>query len=199
MKHPNIAEKIIQLKNDDLSFRNKLIQDGILEQGYHPEMEAIHIRNAEQLEEIINSIGYPTISKVGKEASQAAWLIIQHAISLPSFMKKCADHLDLAVKEEDADPKQLAYLTDRIAIFEGRPQKYGTAFDWDANGELSPQLYDDAKLVDARRQKLDMNTLAEQTKVIREQAKKENQSPPKNLAERSEQYYQWRKAVGWII
>jgi len=35
--------------------------------------------------------------------------------------------------------------------------------------------------------------------VIREQAKKEDKSPPKNLVERSEQYDQWRKAVGWII
>lgn len=40
-------------------------------------------------EEIIDTIGYPTIAKVGKAASEAAWLIVQHAISEPKLMKRC--------------------------------------------------------------------------------------------------------------
>ena len=198
MDYSIVAKKIIKLKNIDISFRDKLIDEGQLGKGYHPEMEALHIHNAEQLNEIIETIGYPTIDKVGVEANNAAWLIIQHAISLPYFMKMCAEQLRQAVKNQQADPQQLAYLSDRIAIFEGRPQLYGTSFDWDEYGELSPQLYDDIVKVDARRRDLGMNSLSEQTKVIREQARREYQSPPDNIVERNKEYQHWRQRVGWI-
>jgi len=198
MMYPDIAQRIVDLKNEDLAFRDKLIRQDELEEGYHPDMEAIHIRNAKELEGIIKAVGYPTIAKVGKAASHAAWLIIQHAISLPLFMKMSAEQLAIAVDENQADPKELAYLTDRIAVFEGRPQLYGTSFDWDDNGALSPQPYDDIERVDARRKKLGMNLLSEQTKVIRERAIDENQLPPENIVERSRKYDQWRRDVGWI-
>jgi hypothetical protein len=58
-------------------------------------------------------------------------------------MKKCKMLCENAVNENKADPKNLAYLTDRIAVFEGEPQLYGTQFDWDENRELSPNLFDD--------------------------------------------------------
>lgn len=198
MMYPDIAQRIVDLKNEDLAFRDKLIRQDELEEGYHPDMEAIHIRNAKELEGIIKAVGYPTIAKVGEAASHAAWLIIQHAISLPLFMKMSAEQLAIAVDENQADPKELAYLTDRIAVFEGRPQLYGTSFDWDDNGALSPQPYDDIERVDARRKKLGMNLLSEQTKVIRERAIDENQLPPENIVERSRKYDQWRRDVGWI-
>ncbi len=87
-------------------------------------MEQIHIENSEKLEKIINAIGYPTIDKVGIEANEAAWLIIQHAISQPRFMKKCTELLSIEVSRKNADPKQMAYLMNRIAVFEGKPQLF---------------------------------------------------------------------------
>jgi hypothetical protein len=42
---------------------------------YNPEIEKVHRNNAENLREIIGLIGWPTISKVGVEASEAAWLV----------------------------------------------------------------------------------------------------------------------------
>ena len=45
---------------------------------------------------------------------------------------------------------QLAYLEDRIAFFEGRPQVYGTQFDWDEQGQLSPLPIKDEANVDER-------------------------------------------------
>ena len=86
--YKDIAAKIIAMKDEDLRVRDSLIKKGQLEGGYHPEMEKVHNNNAKQLDKIIDEIGYPTINKVGKEASEAVWLIIQHAISQPTFMKK---------------------------------------------------------------------------------------------------------------
>lgn len=197
MNYPFIAEQIIHLKKADLKLRDRLIQDGLLGEGYNEEMKELHNNNARELEEIIKSIGYPSIDKVGKEANEAAWLIIQHAIGQPDFMRKCLSLLENAVLENKANPMNLAYLTDRIAVFEEKPQRYGTQFDWDEQGELSPQPFDDLHLVNQRRKAIGLNTLEEQTEIIRTQAKHENESPPKDFEKRKKEIEAWRKEVGW--
>ncbi len=186
-----MAEKIVDLKNADLALREKLIQSGQLSNGYNEEMKELHNRNAIVLSDIIDIIGYPTIDKVGKEADEATWLIIQHSIEQPDFMRKCAKLLEKAVSENNADPKSLAYLTDRIAVFEGKEQLYGTQFDWDEQGNLSPSPFDDLNKVNKRRKSVGLNTLEEQTNIIRKQAENENQLPPTNLKKRKQEIEEW--------
>jgi len=197
VKYENIADKIINLKNADLTLRDKLIKSGELSAGYNEKMKAMHNHNAQVIDEIIDDIGYPTIDKVGEEASEAAWLIIQHAIGQPDFMRKCAKLLELAVNEDKAKPINLAYLKDRIAIQQGTPQLYGTQFDWDENGEMSPSPVDDVKNVNQRRKSIGLNTLEEQTQMIRRRTEKENEFPPSDYAERKNEIDTWRKSVGW--
>lgn len=198
MLHPAIATTIIALKNADLALRDTLIDNHQLGEGYNKEMEKLHISNAAKLEDIIDTIGYPTIEKVGKEASEAAWLVIQHAISKPAFMKKALKMLEAAAKECSAYRKQLAYLSDRIATFEDSPQLYGTQFDWDEHGKLSPKPCDNIAKVDARRKVIGLNSLAEQTAIMRTQAIREHETPPANLEQRRFEMNAWRRKVGWI-
>jgi len=197
MDYKSIAENIIGLKNADLALREKLIQSGQLSNGYNEEMKELHNRNAKILGEIIDTIGYPTLDKVGKEATEATWLIIQHSIGQPEFLKKCVKMLEKAVSENKADPKSLAYLSDRIAVFEGKEQLYGTQFDWDEYGILSPNHFDDLTKVNERRKSIGLNTLEEQTEIIRKQAENENQSPPTDLEKRKQEIEEWKRNVGW--
>lgn len=197
MDYKSMAERIIELKNADLAWRDKLVQSGQLSEGYNEEMKALHNSNAKVLNDIIDAIGYPTIDKVGKESNEAAWLIIQHAIGQPAFMKKCAKLLDVAVRENKADPVDLAYLTDRIAVFEGKPQLYGTQFDWDENGTLSPNKFDDINKVNERRKSIGLNTLEEQTEIIRKRMQDEKQKPPADYEKRKQEIEEWKKSVGW--
>lgn len=198
MDYTKFAIRIIDLKNADLKLRAKLIDEGRLGDGYNEEMEVMHNKNAQVLRGIIEHIGYPTTKKVGIKASEAAWLIIQHSIGQPSFMRACCQLLQEAVDAGAADPSQLAYLTDRIAVFEGRPQLYGTQFDWDENGELSPNTYDDIMKVAQRRKSIQLNTLEEQIEIMRQRVADERQGPPKKLEERNRTYNEWRKRVGWL-
>lgn len=198
MIYEDIAKNIIDLKNADLALRDELIQRGELGERYNEEMRALHNKNARVLNEIIESIEYPTVTKVGKEGSEAAWLVIQHAIEQPQFMKKCAQLLQIAVHENEADPKSLAYLTDRIAVFEGKPQSYGTQFDWDENGNLSANAFGDLIEVNKRRKALGLNTIEEQTELMRRNARNENHYAPKNFEERKREIELWKKRVGWI-
>ncbi len=197
MDYKSIAKEIIELKKADLTLRDKLAQSGQLSEGYHEKMKELHNKNAKTLNNIIDKIGYPTTDKVGKEANEATWLVIQHSIGQPKFMKKCAKLLKRAVSENKAEPKDLAYLTDRIAVFEEKPQLYGTQFDWDENGKLSPNPFDDLAKVNKRRKSIGLHTLEEQIQIIRRQAKNENQSPPKDFEQRRQEIEQWKKNVGW--
>lgn len=199
MKYNSIATKILELEAADLALREKLIREGRLSEGYDEEMKALHDQHAELLSEIIDDIGYPTIEKVGEAASSAAWLIIQHAIGKPWFMRKGRRLLENAVADNKANPLHLAYLDDRIAVNEGHLQRYGTQFDWDENGELSPNPLDDLAKVNARRKALGLNTVAEQTEIIRRRAEQEHQTPPDNPEKRQREIEYWRRQTGWII
>ncbi len=198
MDHQNFAKRIIQLKAADLALRDELLQKGQLGNGYHEEMEQLHNENAEKLSAIIVVIGYPTIDRVGKEASEAAWLVIQHAISQPAFMKKCAMLLAQAVNEGKAAPINLAYLTDRIAVFEEQPQLYGTQFDWNENGQLVPNRFDDLRKVNQRRKAIGLNTIAAQTALMQQRMSNENQRAPEDFIQRKIEMEAWKKKVGWI-
>lgn len=193
-----ISQTILRLKEKDDKLRAKLIENKTLSNGYNREMKAIHNSNAKKLNRIIDVIGFPTSEKIGEEASNAAWLIIQHSIGQPDFMKKWAALMEIEVKNGQADKINFAYLTDRIAVFEGNPQRYGTQFDWDENGEMSPAKIDEYDKVNERRKAIGLNSLEEQIKVMRERVKTENQRPPKDYEERKREYDEWRKSVGWI-
>lgn len=161
-------------------------------------MKALHNANAALLSAIIDRIGYPTEDRVGKEAAATAWLVIQHAIEQPGFMKKCSKLLESAVEENRADPVSLAYLADRIAVFENRLQRYGTQFDWDGNGQLSPNPMDSLDRANERRKAIGLNSIEEQTALMRQRAKSENQAPPTDSEERKKEMEAWKKKAGWI-
>lgn len=70
MDYKHASNTIIDLQNRDLELRDRLMQSGELAEGYNKEMEKIHNENAQLLEGIIDKIGYPSIDKVGKQASE---------------------------------------------------------------------------------------------------------------------------------
>ncbi|KAF2328121.1 DUF6624 domain-containing protein [Flavobacterium ginsenosidimutans] len=182
----NIARELIEMARHDLEVREALLKEGKLSPGYNPDMERVHKKNAQRLEEIIDSIGYPTKSSVGEEASQAAWLIVQHAISLPLFMKRCYALISEAANE--VSPQNFAYLHDRICYFEGRPQKFGTQFD--ARGMYPVE--DKAEMIRLRRELQlaphDEESIAEFMASVHKM----------NLHPHDQEFNRWRKQVGWI-
>ncbi|GAB4043637.1 DUF6624 domain-containing protein [Spirosoma jeollabukense] len=143
----DVAHELIQLAQHDGVVRERLLVENKLSDGYNPEMEAVHRANAARLREIIFSIGWPTRSKVGAEASDAAWLIVQHSIGEASFMRD--SYQWMLDSMDDINPQNVAYLYDRICYFEGKPQRYGTQYD---NGKLYP--VEDKAMVNVLREEL---------------------------------------------
>jgi hypothetical protein len=102
------------------------MDEGKLGGFYVPEMEAIHRHNAARLREIIGEHGWPHEEIAGEDGAKAAWLIAQHAIGEPDFQRQTLVLLKKHTAEGKLPAWQAAYLEDRIAVQEGRPQRYGT-------------------------------------------------------------------------
>lgn len=186
MTYP-FEKELIDLAEHDLAVREKLFSEGKLAKGYHPEMERVHKANAKILREIINEIGFPTLSKVGSKASDAAWLIIQHSIGEPEFMKAC--YKMMAENGFDVNPKNQAYLYDRIQVFQGKPQKYGTQLI--AGG--IPYPVENKENLNKERENVNLPSLSEN---------EIHQIPdPEEIPEingKDPEYLIWRKKVGWV-
>lgn len=194
----DFANQIIAMHKADEQLRTKLLQSGELFEGYNKEMEALHIKNANQLNQLMIIYGYPTIEKVGEQANYSAWIIIQHAISLPLFMKQCAQTLHSYAGEHLAYAKQYAYLIDRILFFEDKPQLYGTQYDCNENGEMQMHAVDDEHKANERRKAIGLNSIEEQRLRIQAETKLEQAVAPKNLNQRNKEMLAWKQKVGWV-
>jgi hypothetical protein len=190
-----LRDKIISMRNKDLEMRESLLKEGSLYDGYAEEMEAIHIRNAEELKIIIDQYGWPGKSLVGKEGATSAFWIAQHSISKPGLQRKFLVELKKAVAKGEATPNQEACLEDRILFNEGKPCKYGMLFDWDDDGNLIANV-DDEALANERRAKLGLSTLSEALKKHKEEIENEGGGPPKDIKKHKQLGLEWAKRVG---
>jgi hypothetical protein len=184
--------------DEDHRIRTELAADGSLFRGYAERMAEVHTRNAAELAAIIDQVGWPGFSLVGAEGAEAAWVILQHAIGSPALQRKCVPLLAEAIARGEMAPHHLAYLEDRICFFERRPQRYGTGFDWDEQGQLSPWTLDEPDKVDQYRAEMGLSPLAEQIKQIRRNIEASGEKPPADFQQHQAKMLAWAKSVGWL-
>jgi hypothetical protein len=119
--------------------------------------QAIDGEDLKQFKEIIAACGWPKT----KQDTHSAWLLVQHADSDPAFQRHARGLVEESVKAGIAAPRDLAYLSDRIAAHEGRPQEYGTQFSQSDRCHLALDPVDDRALVNRRRLAVGLQSLEE--------------------------------------
>lgn len=194
----HFRQKLLDLKKRDQETRTRLVETGVLFDGYHEEMAKVHEENAGQLAMIIEEVGWPGHSVVGEEGAKAAWLIAQHAIGIPEFQRYCLELIRQAVQQGEMPPQLEAYLTDRILFNERKPQMYGTIYDWDEHGEMSPWPIQDPDTIDTRRARVGLPPLAQDIQRMKEQAHQEGNTPPPDHEARQQEIEAWAIKVGWL-
>ena len=103
-----------------------------------------------------------------------------------------------AIANGEAEPWQAAMLEDRIRLLEGRFQVYGTQFDWDEEGELSPYPpIEDLDHLEERRKKAGLRPMVEEIRMKREAMARSNEKPPQDLVKRRRKMDDWARSVGW--
>lgn len=145
----SIANEILEMERVDQHMREMAKED--------PDEWRIEIdlKHTKRMKEIIEEIGWPTISKVGETASHASWLLVQHADHDLVFQKECLGLLS-QMSSGDIQLREIGYLEDRIRCADGLPQRYGTQFFVDQAGRFGPKPIENTEDLNARRQALAM-------------------------------------------
>lgn len=128
--------------------------------------------NADWLKTVIADKGWPTYSQVGHDGAKAAWLIVQHADHDPAFQAEALPLVEHAAKAGEADLPDLALLTDRVLLAQGKPQRYGSQFTTAGNGTMELRPTEDMDGLDARRQAMGLQPLAQYKATLSEAYRK---------------------------
>lgn len=112
--------------------------------------------------------GWYRISAFHPSASNAAWLMIQHADRDPAFQQEMLVMLEPLAAEGEVEPSSYAYLFDRVAVNAGRPQRYGTQGRCIAKDVWEPFELEQPERVQALRDSVQIGSLAEYADHMRQ-------------------------------
>jgi hypothetical protein len=152
-----------QIRQEWLSLERKPTATPIENDALQERWRSVDRENLKQLKAIILACGWPK----EKAGSHSAWLLAQHADSDVAFQRQARDLLAESVKAGIAAPRDLAYVADRIAANEGRPQEYGTQFSQPDRCTLKLKTVDDIELVKRRRLAIGLRSLEEYEAEVR--------------------------------
>ena len=134
-------------------------------------VEAIDKADTAAVHRIITADGWPGKAMVGEDGAHAAWLLVQHADLDRPLQKDVLARMKPMIATGEVSEVDYAYLDDRVAVAEHRPQRYGTQFD----AHQQPQPIEDEGHLDERRKAIGMPSMAEYREMMRKMY-----GPPKN-------------------
>ncbi len=127
--------------------------------------------NMERLKALIARCGWPTKAAHGEQAPEDAWLLAQHADRDLAFQKQVLVLIEeAAAASGEGINKSFAYLYDRVAAAEQRPQRYGTQL-FSPSGkacDLAFKPLDDRQKVEERRAQLGLPSLEGYLRIVKE-------------------------------
>ena len=107
--------------------------------------------NTRTLRAWLEHLDWFTVSRFGAQADHNAWLLVQHADRDVAFQRDVLARLTKLVDQQETARDNYAYLYDRVAVNDGKPQRYGTQGRCTGPGRWEPRPIEDAAHVDERR------------------------------------------------
>jgi hypothetical protein len=175
-----LAEKIDSLYTVDQSvqtdiqkaFEKKVPFDSV--QKLQTIEKGVFDRHIPIIKQIIAENGYPTIKKVGADASHHFFALIQHSDSDPAFQVSLLPILKKLADKGEIQKKDYAFLYDRVQRNMGKKQLYGTQLSFDSKGNLFdstnkiiiPKDLTDPANVDKRRAKMGLEPLEQYYETV---------------------------------
>ena len=152
--HPSLQQDLLALK--------KLDQDALIEKKLsQEELLSLQTANTVKLKNLVHQYGWPSISKVGKDAAQGAWLLVQHADNDRAWQRQALMMMEQLVVSGDIDKSNIAYLRDRLSMAENQTQLYGSQGRCVEKNLWQPFTIIDSGKVEIRRSEMNMTTLPE--------------------------------------
>lgn len=145
---------------------------------HRAQLELVERDNASRLGALMAACGWPRSSVEGLEAARRAWLIAQQRSEDLPFQRQVVRQLELAALDGEASVIHLATASDRLAVKEGRPQRYGTQLRQVDSCVWDYYPLEDTARVEARRRRLGLPSLADHKRSINAMIITENCPPP---------------------
>lgn len=192
-----LRQELLAMDAEDQRVRDELARAGSLFHGYHPRMEEVHRRNAARLRQVIAAHGWPGRTLVGEDGAFAAWRILQHSIGEPPFMRGTLPLLWEAARAGEIPAWHAAFLEDRVRMYEGRPQLYGTQFFPGEDGAPQPHEIAEPADLDRRRAEVGLEPFSQRLAAMRAQAAAEPKLAPAERVRFLRDYEDWLRRTGW--
>jgi hypothetical protein len=161
LKAPDVRTQLLAMVDVDQAQRNAWIDAHKRNAGSAEEAPLLAAmtdgdkQRTAALHAIVDELGWPGKTQVGEDGAHAAWLLVQHADRDPDFAKRALGLMEPLVKPGEVDARDYAYLYDRVAVHDNRPQRYGTQFK-----DGYPNPIEDEAHVDERRVAIGLGTMA---------------------------------------
>jgi hypothetical protein len=117
------------------------------------QMQLVDQEHYPRILEIYKKYGWPTISLVGKETARNYWLLVQHQPL--KFQKMVLLDMERAAAKGEASKADFAELYDRVMVYEGKPQRWGTQARCE-DGKAVLYKVDDPANLDHRRAEMNL-------------------------------------------
>lgn len=160
--NPALREELLEMSRVDQEARTRDFKGLEENKQMAADMQRIDAANTLRLHEIVEEFGWPTISMVGEDGAKAAWLLIQHADHDVDFQAKCLGLMEELIASGGVRKKDVAYLTDRVLLNQGKEQIFGTQFQSRDNGNwFGPRPLANPEGVEERRHEYGLKPFAE--------------------------------------
>lgn len=120
VRNPALRQELLKRAEQDQTIRNELISKGVAQPdpSAMSRMQAIDASNTEWMRSIIRQHGWPGPELVGKDGTEAAFLLVQHA-DLP-LQKEVLPRVEQAFRIGSLPAHSYTLLIDRVRVREGR-------------------------------------------------------------------------------
>src|SRR5215813_9541145 len=164
--NPALRQELLQRVEQDQAIRNELIKKGMEhpDQSILARMQAIDASNTERMKAIVRQYGWPGPGLVGRDGTDAAFLLVQHANL--AFQTEMLPLVEKAYKRGELSGQSYALLLDRVLVGEGKRQVYGTQAKLKGK-EFVPDPIEDEANVDKRRAEVGLPPLSEYLKALK--------------------------------
>ena len=189
-----LRSELLAMTSEDERLHTELSDAGALTGRYVPGLQALHEKNAARLREILASHGWPNEAIVRSDGAYAAWLIVQHAIGDPSLQRQVLPLLQKEASQGRVPEWHAAYLADRIAMYEQRPQRYGTQWlDDPQDGRTRPWPLEEPERVNILRESVGLGPM----RPIPEQGPALPPEEQQSMRNNQRWWQDWLASRGW--
>jgi hypothetical protein len=160
-----LRRELVEMGRLDQEVREGFSPERVQDTAYMRRMSSVDSAHTARIREILATHGWPGVSRVGAEAANAAFLLVQHTPD--NALQAQALRMMQAAPPGDVPLPDLALLTDRVRVRQGLPQLYGSQFSA-VDGRWIADPIEDVARLDERRASMGLPPMAEYIRLIAE-------------------------------